>query len=173
MRSLEMYAGDFSLVNQGKEALIYSIGEGRVARVLHGNFNSIRECYQKLFHEYDVALEFHENGISVPQPVGVFELNVFANGRGTNYPAFVMEQIYGKTFGELKSATSREEYEKWRKRVEAEIGKAEALGFYAHDSRNKENSMLSDSGKIYLIDFGCWKKTTSQNLHKIHNSLSI
>lgn len=158
MEPLRIKTENVRYLGYGEEAIVYSIGGNRVVKVPHANQDQTatgKEIIERLMNEHIVGRNLHNGGISVPISFGIFYLKVDWRTLG---PSLLMEEIDGVSFEILRGRGFSQEYQRLEKLADIEIEKARELGFYARDSNNPRNKMLSRTGRVYLIDFGQWRK---------------
>jgi len=164
-------------IGRGAEGIVYKISDKYVAKVP-------RICYpdskKNLRKEFEIAKVLFENGVSVPEPEGIFKIrNLGLTSVIIPSEAFIMEYIKGKTGSEFfrdyssfrmvnpnfiespSFAGYNEEYNHIKKLYEEEIKKAKEIGFLPFDAEFNGNYIWSaERSKLYLIDFGMWEWET-------------
>ena len=138
-------------VGEGAEGNVFKISDGLVAKVLNArayNSNCIREILEK---EFETANDLYANGVRIPRPRGIFDLNLFKDG--IKYPCFVMQYIHGVDIEKLVGLEREFAIKKQKKELEKAIN----LGYEPCDT-DASNAILS-RGRVYLIDFIGWRKT--------------
>ncbi len=135
-------------IDGGAEAEVYRISERHVAKVPLDHRSSPD---RDLTHEFEIAEDLFENGISVPKPEGIFPIHLMNSVRN----GFVMEFIDGKSGARLRG----NEISYVRDLLYKEIRKVRDLGFDPEDWYSPKNYIWEpQEDKIYLIDFLRWVK---------------
>ncbi|MDO8516938.1 MAG: hypothetical protein Q7S33_02330 [Nanoarchaeota archaeon] len=143
---------------------VYQISDNHIAKTSKLMSNKFIEHLKR---EYRITKELYEQGINVPKPEGIFNVNLtFFDSVHKDYvsftkPTLVMEYISGKSFEQVSAETGSQidEMNKLWKLAFEEINKAEKLGFVPVDSGevNDGNQIwCPERNKVYLIDFEYW-----------------
>ena len=157
LSNLQTFEPEFepSEINRGNYGIVYRTGENHAAKVLFKKdldgtvrFQSDESSLLNLMGEYEITKTLFENGVSVPQPFGIFKIPI-SNMR---VPGFVMQYIDGKRAFEL----SDPEYNEAMLLAENELREAKMLGFEPVDATARNVLWCPREGKPYLIDFGSW-----------------
>lgn len=165
-------------LGRGAHGRVYAINAGLnlAAKVWIDPFIPQRNLFSSTHipaaeHEYMIARELYDAGISVPKPEGVYALTlpcllplrarissfVFRRHLPDDYrvPAFVMERIHGKAYHKL----SEKEKSKARELHLLEMEKVSATGITPSDQSIAHNCLYRiDDDKVFLLDFGGWCK---------------
>ncbi|MDP3882342.1 MAG: hypothetical protein Q8Q31_05690 [Nanoarchaeota archaeon] len=135
---------------------------------LVGKFIDFREdptILRRLHREHAVACALRREGVSVPFPLGIFQVELpvqfpYGSGPGSKYPAFVMEYIEGPTLYKGIIHPS-EKFDLVQSLADKELTKARRLGFIPFDLGASNVIWSEVQQKVYLIDFYRWKRKTS------------
>lgn len=135
----------------GSDGVVYRLGQDKVAKFekKRSPLATISYRGKGIKHEYEVAKFLYENGVSVPQPFGVFNLKPPVRECRLfllRFPAFVMEYIPQSEidFDERKFVVEL---------IEMERKKAADLGVFLSDIHNGNSLYVHERQRVYLIDF--------------------
>ncbi len=140
---------------RGADGLVYRLGQDKVAKFEKGKgfFTTLSRQGQGIKHEYNVAKFLYENGVSVPRPIGIFDLKIPHKERVSllfrRFPAFVMEYI-----PESRCFMDSQEQIFVKGLIQTEVKKAADLGVFLSDIQGHHNTLyVRERQKVYLVDF--------------------
>ncbi|MBI4151346.1 hypothetical protein HY496_00105 [Candidatus Woesearchaeota archaeon] len=112
---------------------------------------------EELRWEYAMAQRLYDEGVSVPQPHGLYTIRMPSPGSSLiERPAFVMERVYGIKIFQLEESGSTD----WpvaHSLLCEEIQKVRSLGFNPIDFSDGANAFyLPVEQRVVLFDFGFW-----------------
>lgn len=141
------------IVGSGADGYVYKINNNYAVKVLSWNYEG-----RGVDYEYDVAQELYRFGVSVPKPIGVFDVKTKTSGKTRNEKGFVMEFVHG-----TKSSDSNKKNLELELEYKKEIKKCKKAGFVPKDTEWNEwagHNVLYDEkqDKIYLVDLIRWRK---------------
>ncbi|MBW2978266.1 hypothetical protein KY331_05455 [Candidatus Woesearchaeota archaeon] len=143
------------IVGDNGICLVLRLSASHAAK-LHLENPPSRMSLRSLEEECSIAKGLYDSGVSVPKPLGVFQVSVdLGSVSYRNHPAFVMEYVPGRTLNGLSPETQ----ETAKALRDAEIAKAREAGFVPGDYSWEGNTIWSPQRqRAYLIDFETWKK---------------
>jgi RIO-like serine/threonine protein kinase len=147
--------------NGGVYGRIFKISEEYCAKALHfhGEILCGEREIQNLNKEFKIMNRLYQGKISVPKPVGVF--NICLPEVSTKVPGLVMEYIEDGIYPwKLKNIINKLDFLTLK-----ELQKAMRLGYIpGHDCYTYSNNVLWSERRqnIVLIDFGDWVKENSK-----------
>ncbi len=159
------------VIGAGYDGLVARVSMDHVAKVFFNNRRGKRSSKDSARWEFDIAEKLFGNGISVPEPLGVFlfsELtkNIlhdndpfkgnFRRKLPENPAGYIMHHIPGAVDLCKVNFASTEEKKSYYALYEEEIEKARELGFVPNDCGPSNMIYQQDEGKVYLIDFAAW-----------------
>ena len=132
---------------------VYRIGRTMDCVKLRTSFNENDEFYnrQDLEHEFNFTKGLYEGGVCVPRHRDLIE----EREKGRTLHGFVMEYIPGQTLIHLWRQPGSEPILAMR---EAELAKAESLGYDPRDANYGNSIWHPKKKKVYLIDFSLWRR---------------
>lgn len=157
-------------IGDGADGLVYRLGDDRVAKFQYAReglkslFWKVSPTGERIQQEYEISRILYENGVSVPEPYGIFKLkkpdeedNLVPFFLQDKYPAFVMEYVEGQIPNPKYLSVPFQR--KIDELVKIEREKVKDLGlFQPEDADGWENTLWCPSKeKIYLIDFTQWE----------------
>jgi RIO-like serine/threonine protein kinase len=151
------------LINDnGSQAQIYRVNEGYVAKVFRNKEWAVDSCD----HEYRIMRTLFDEGLPVPNPVGVHQVRIpYLNRQDSKYrtksgnvllPALVMEEVEGKTLRELILSGNLTNLRHITSKIYEAHKIATQMGFIPADSGD-HNVIIKPNGEICLIDFRDWQ----------------
>lgn len=150
------------VIGDGGYSRVYKLTDDYVVKVMFDDGHRDRNRD----YEYIIANELYEAGISVPKPVGLFDVKVVRAHYGRIFMeegGFVLER--GFVMDRVRD-DKVECFDKGRElgqRLDRELTKCEELSFIPHDNcwygRGGHNVLYDKKqDKLYLIDFGLWER---------------
>lgn len=136
----------------GAHGKVYRLTDNYVVKVLWDRAH-IKKGVE---HEFFIACELCGEGISVPKPIGLFDVEVKEGSSIYNRKGFVMAFVPdSNVYGYKKCVLKR--------RLNRELRKCKRLGFDPLDPPNfvlGKHNVLYDKkqDKLYLIDFYHWQR---------------
>jgi hypothetical protein len=136
--------------------LVGSGGDGEVYKLTDDYVVKIAEKDCGINHEYSIADELYKAGISVPRPMGIFNVKIDYGGYVPEKEGFVMGFA-------RKDKCKRGKKLELNQRLNQELEKCKRLGFIPFDidwdERKGHNVLYNKKRDIfYLIDFDFWKR---------------
>jgi len=152
-------------ISVGGSSKIYVVTNDLVAKVCPYYYDlGYKDADQKtieLFErEYRISRDLHQEGISVPRPVGIHKVKIrwFDTAFGLSYPemmGYVMERIFGingwKTEGDLRKRV--------RELHKLELAKSKEKGFKPGDADINNTVYDPKQDRIYLVDCSHWHRS--------------
>lgn len=143
---------------------VYNVGENAVAK--EGIEGKV------LSNEFIMGVDLFSRGIQVPEMYSLVSLDSLRKfeelpeykGYSNNNWFIIMQKIKGKLIKDVAGEERKEAV----KQLKTELEKIIKLGIYPEDAFHQRNSIFSDEGKLYLIDFAQWRKSTKEELEKFH-----
>jgi hypothetical protein len=124
------------------------------------SFMRVSNNPRRLLHEQDICRVLYDNGVSVPEPIGVFKFREFKDSWRKvpffprYFPGFVMQNIQGTQ--PFPKYSSLEEQKMINQQHSEAVKKVNELGIIPIDL-NFENALwVSEEQRLYLVDFGKW-----------------
>lgn len=150
----------FGEVNRGMIGTVYKVAKRRVAKVIHDPETLKQESPLELLQrELYVGRALYDAGISVPKPLGLFKLNIPAEGGERQELGLVMQQVKGRPLWDFRTKaelSQREFNRKWSEASE-QYRKALNLGLGSPEDYGPHNVLWDEvHDKPYLIDFSSW-----------------
>ena len=170
-KKFEFSTKDF--VNCGGTSNLYLINNKFVGKIIKNDIyqgdawgvNNLRRGGYALLllnHEFEIATELHKSNISVPEPIGVF--NVQCKENIFFYPAFIMEYWENGKGVFINNLKNPELKQRAKSLLDNEINSSMSLGFICEDAYYEENSLYSiQKDKICVLDFEYWNKKNKIN----------
>ena len=145
MMEIPHYPQDRAVLVNGKDGCsgdIYAVAEGVLAKVFKPDTPIWAEV-NGLLQEARISLELYVKCMSVPEPSGIFKVEI--PGRGT-YLAYLMENV-----------GPEDNDPNWPRGVNTEINRCEKLGFFSTCPDVSGNYIYNAKRKkVILIDFQYW-----------------
>jgi serine/threonine-protein kinase RIO1 len=153
---LERFVQDFTpeYLSEGVHGTIYRVSEDYVAKFVKSSTK-----LTNLLKEFKIAKELYALGVSVPKPIGFFEVYKPKSVHSPEgyYPAFVMEFIPDARYLDLTDL-SINEYSRAKDLWKIELQKVKDLKFKPEDCSDQNNALyVLPRDKVYLIDFFDWR----------------
>ncbi len=141
---------------------VFRVSANHVAKPL-GSWEDIERWKKSGFYndtlkrEYEICKRLYESGVTVPEPLGIFEVALRGYFLDFFKPkirrAFVMQYIPGPTLNEIMGTKRLQHAEGlWK----SEIERAVALGFKPHDIGPQNAIWNKKEDQVYLVDFEGW-----------------
>ena len=144
------------LIGEGAYNGVYRLSEKDVVKV---NLWREETDIQRFEHECDIAQECWRNGIAVPEPRGIFNVELFNEKNYGTKLGFVMEYIPGTRLIDLMiRPTLIPELDRIEDLWNSEIDKARNLKLNLKDVRSYNAIWCPERDKVYLIDFEAWER---------------
>lgn len=142
MRSIEF-------IGSGTSGIVYRISEQYAAKIIKTIFRGVLDISQ----EYKIARDLYDRGISVPRPIGVFDLDL---PDGFVKKGFVYE-YFPETAAEFLKRNPHHDG-RIREIIQKELRKARGFGYIPSPDANMHKNILISGREPVLIDFGLWGK---------------
>lgn len=144
-------------IGKGQFASVYAVSEKHAAKVY--NFPYPWNCFRDLQEEYHNTLELYNEGISVPEPEGVFRVKIRWTNTLNGYffpgrTAFVMQRIKGVKADKAEGDLAK----KARELFDKEVEKCRKKGFFSGDFRLNNSIYVPAENRIYLVDLADCKR---------------
>lgn len=153
----ELYKPSLKLtpqVGHGVWGRVFRVSNFHVAKVCKSHIGSLETKVDWLTHQNDIAQKAYAKGISVPEPVGVFnvELRLAKNKDQKIVPGFIMEYINGRLLSDIDKKELKKVKDLWYSEKE----KALQSGFIIFDAYEHNAIWCPERERVYLIDFEGW-----------------
>ena len=147
-------------LGHGNNSRVYALSGSHAAKVFDQKETPLF-IESRTITEFECSNEWHEAGISVPRPEGVYTVKIWnsENLLGLFFPrlAYVMERIHGIGVTSLDG----HEFHRVKSLFDREIEKAEKAGLRKNNPSIRDALYEPLTDNVYIIDFHTWSSSVS------------